>query len=51
VLAGSIRVWRGSYQISFIGAGLLCLLAALMVLQIGKQRRAQPLGEVAGAEG
>jgi sugar phosphate permease len=45
VMAGSIRVWRGSYQISFIGAGLLCLLAALMVLQIGKQSRVQPLAE------
>ncbi|MBA2518552.1 MAG: MFS transporter [Chloroflexia bacterium] len=32
--AGAIRTWFGDYQMAFIGAGLLCLLAAYLSLQI-----------------
>jgi MFS family permease len=47
VLAGTIRVWRGSYQLSFIGASVLCLLAAALVLQINAKARPLPLVEAA----
>ncbi|HEX7737779.1 MAG TPA: MFS transporter [Ktedonobacteraceae bacterium] len=36
--AGLIRTTVGSYQISFISSGLLCLLAAGMVIRIGRAR-------------
>lgn len=34
--AGLLRTWFGDYQASFIIAGLFCLLAALLVLRIGR---------------
>jgi sugar phosphate permease len=34
--AGVVRTWLGSYQIAFTGAGFVCLIAALMVLAIGR---------------
>jgi sugar phosphate permease len=34
--AGLVRTWSGSYQIAFTGAGFVCLIAALMVLAIGR---------------
>ena len=39
VLAGTVREWRGSYGASFVGAGLLCLIASGLVLQIGQRPR------------
>ena len=35
--AGAIRTWTGDYRLAFVGAGLLCLVAAGMVLQIGRR--------------
>jgi sugar phosphate permease len=37
--AGALRTWLGDYQIAFMSAGILCLLAAGMAARIG---RAQP---------
>jgi hypothetical protein len=34
--AGLLRTWFGSYQVAFTGAGFVCLIAALMVLAIGR---------------
>jgi predicted MFS family arabinose efflux permease len=36
--AGMLRTTVGSYQISFVSAGLLCLLAAGLVIRIGSAR-------------
>ena len=33
--AGLLHTWLGDYQVPFTGAGLLCLLAAGMVVRIG----------------
>jgi len=33
--AGATRTWLGSYQVSFMSAGLLCLIAAGLVIRIG----------------
>lgn len=41
--AGLLRTWLGSYQISFISAGLLCLCASGMVIRIGRQPRPRQL--------
>ncbi|HEY8743429.1 MAG TPA: MFS transporter, partial [Chloroflexota bacterium] len=46
--AGALRTWLGDYQVAFIGAGLFCLLAAGLVVRIGRadaepeRTRAQP---------
>src|SRR4051812_9324505 len=37
--AGTLRSVLGSYQVSFISAGLLCLLAAGMVIRIGRDQQ------------
>jgi len=34
--AGVVRTWLGSYQVSFLTAGLFCLLASGMVIRIGR---------------
>lgn len=34
--AGAIREWFGSYTISFVAAGFVCLFAALMAIRISK---------------
>ena len=51
--AGVVRTWLGSYQVAFTGAGFVCLIAALMVLAIGRgQIVARPRGralEISGA--
>lgn len=39
--AGALRTSEGSYQISFVSAGILCLLAAGMVIRIGRTRGKQ----------
>ncbi|MCA1552853.1 MAG: MFS transporter [Chloroflexi bacterium] len=41
--AGALRTWLGDYQASFMAAGVLCLIAAGMVIRIG---RAAPKAEV-----
>jgi sugar phosphate permease len=41
--AGALRTWLGSYQVSFMGAGLLCLIAAGLVIRIGRAARGVPL--------
>ncbi|MBL9202388.1 MAG: MFS transporter [Opitutaceae bacterium] len=38
--AGAVRTQLGSYAWAFIGAGALCLIAAVAVLPIAKERRA-----------
>lgn len=45
VLAGSIRVSQGSYNPSFVAASILCFIASLLVIQIGKGAQKLPLGE------
>ena len=34
--AGALRTWLGSYFQTFILSGVLCLIAALLVLRIGQ---------------
>ena len=34
--AGALRTWLGSYQVAFLTSGLLCLLAAGLVIRIGQ---------------
>ncbi len=37
--AGALRTWLGSYQVAFMASGLLCLLAAGLVIRIGQASR------------
>lgn len=41
--AGALRTWLGSYQQAFIISGVLCLLAAVLVLRIGQLPRRMQL--------
>jgi MFS family permease len=45
--AGALRTWLGDYQVTFITAGLLCLVASGLVIRIGRAahgpRQAVPL--------
>jgi hypothetical protein len=41
--AGVAHTWLGDYQASFTTAGILCLLAAGMVIRIGRESRSDPL--------
>lgn len=41
--AGVLRTWLGGYQVSFLGAGLLCLVAAGLVIRIGQSPRGDVL--------
>jgi hypothetical protein len=34
--AGALRTWLGDYQITFISAGLLCLIACGLVIRINR---------------
>jgi MFS family permease len=34
--AGALRTWLGDYQVTFITAGLLCLIASGLVIRIGR---------------
>jgi predicted MFS family arabinose efflux permease len=40
--AGTLRTWLGDYQVAFISAGLLCLIASGLVIRIGRASRGQP---------
>jgi sugar phosphate permease len=40
--AGALRTQTGSYTLAFFGAGALCVIAALIVLPIGRNRRIVP---------
>ena len=40
--AGGLRTWLGDYQVAFISAGLLCLVASGLVIRIGRASRGQP---------
>jgi predicted MFS family arabinose efflux permease len=43
-LAGLARTWTSSYDVAFITSGMLCMIAALMVLFVGRSMRdARPL--------
>jgi len=37
--AGALRTWLGDYQVSFMSAGLLCLVAAGLVVRINRTAR------------
>ncbi|MBV9354218.1 MAG: MFS transporter [Chloroflexi bacterium] len=41
--AGAVRTWAGDYQLSFMAAGLLCLVAAGLVTRIGRSPSGRPL--------
>jgi MFS family permease len=40
--AGGLRTWLGDYQVAFISAGLLCLVASGLVIRIGRAARGLP---------
>jgi MFS family permease len=37
--AGALRTWLGNYQVTFVTAGLLCLIASGLVIRIGRASR------------
>ena len=41
--AGALHTLLGNYQVSFMSAGLLCLVAAGMVIRIGRTSRSTPV--------
>jgi len=45
--AGVLRTVTATYTLAFFSAGALCLIAALVVLPIGRGRRELPEGAVA----
>ena len=47
--AGALRTWLGDYQVTFISAGLLCLIACGLVIRISRSP-AQPVTAPALAE-
>ena len=44
--AGAVRTSLGSYQVAFVTAGIFCLLAAGMVIRIGRAPRGEAEGEL-----
>src|SRR5205823_13860017 len=46
---GLLRTWLGDYQVTFISAGLICLIAAGLVLRIGQASRPVPVRAVEAA--
>jgi sugar phosphate permease len=40
--AGALRTWLGDYQVAFMSSGLLCLIAAGIVIRIGRGSAAAP---------
>lgn len=47
VAAGALRAWLGDYQVSFISAGVLCLVAVGMVVSIKPPPTARDLLAIA----
>jgi MFS family permease len=47
--AGVLRTWLGDYQVAFMTAGLLCLLACGLVMRIGRSQRTVAAPRVAAA--
>ncbi len=45
---GALRTWLGDYQVAFMSSGLLCLIAAGVVIRIGRGSQ-QPLAPRLGA--
>jgi hypothetical protein len=45
--AGAVRTVFGDYQLAFLTSGLLCLVAAGLVLRIARVTPAQPIAEPA----
>jgi len=45
--AGALRTTSGSYTLAFFSAGALCVIAAFLVLPIGKGRKLAPQGAAA----
>jgi predicted MFS family arabinose efflux permease len=43
---GLLRSWLGDYQVTFMSAGLVCLIAAGLVLRIGQASRPLPTREI-----
>lgn len=43
--AGALYTWLGDYQISFMSAGLLCLVAAGIVIRIGRTKSSPKSGK------
>jgi len=41
--AGVLRTTTGTYTLAFIGAGVLCVIAAVGVLPVGKKHRREPV--------
>lgn len=41
--AGVLRTTTGTYTLAFIGAGVLCVIAAVGVLPVGKKRGREPV--------
>jgi predicted MFS family arabinose efflux permease len=39
--AGALRTWLGDYQVTFLTAGLLCLIASGLVIRIGRASRGE----------
>src|SRR2546428_8631551 len=46
---GLLHTWLGDYQVTFMSAGLVCLIAAGLVLRIGQASRPLPTRGVEGA--
>src|SRR5216684_7064000 len=46
---GLLRTWLGDYQVTFMSAGLACLIAAGLVLRIGQASRPVPVRSVEAA--
>src|SRR3981189_2062952 len=42
--AGAVRTYFGDYQLAFMTSGLLCLLAAGLVIRIARLNAARPAG-------
>jgi sugar phosphate permease len=49
-IAGAVRTFFGDYQLAFMSSGLLCLIAAGLVLRIARARPAEGPGLAAQAE-
>ncbi|UJF32935.1 MFS transporter [Paenibacillus hexagrammi] len=46
--AGLLRQWMGTYSLAFIGAGFVCLFAAVMAVRIARGRGSSPSASLQG---